>query len=82
VITEIRNGHAVDRIGHKITTAEASVITKVLAAEGIRIEPASDVFGVLHLWAKTPIGTAGEVRVLRAFKAVGDSPLEYHPAVK
>jgi hypothetical protein len=82
VITSIVNGRPVDLIAHRITADEAATITKVLAAEGLRIEPATDVFGVLHLWAKTPIGTAGEVRVLRAFKAVGDSPLEYHPAVK
>lgn len=81
MITEIVEGHCVNRIGHQLTATEAAVITKVLAAEGIRVEPTEpDFFGVVHIWAKERTDTAGEVRALRAFRAVTDSPLAWHPA--
>lgn len=76
------SGTRIDLVGHEITTSEAATVAKVLAAEGIRVEPTEpDFFGVVHLWAKVPIGTAGEVRALRAFRAVTDSPLAWHGAV-
>lgn len=83
MITEIVAGHVVEHVAHELTPAEAATITKVLAAEGLRVEPTEpDVFGVVHLWAKQPLGTVGEVRVLRAFSAVTDSPLAFHGAVR
>lgn len=82
MITLIRDGHVVDHIGHQLTDTEAATITKVLAAEGIRVEPTEpDAHGVVHLWAKGEYGIEGEVRVLRAFTAVTDTPLAYHGAV-
>lgn len=80
MITQIRDGRRVDHIGHPITENEAATVTKVLAVEGIRISFEWDVDGVLHLWSATA-GTLAEVRALRAFRAVGDGPLEYHEAV-
>jgi hypothetical protein len=76
------DGTRVDRVGHALTETEAAVVTKVLAAEGIRVEPTEpDGLGVVHLWAKQAYGTAVEVRTLRAFSAVTDGPLAYHEAV-
>lgn len=81
--TEIIGGHVVDRIAHQLTDTEATVITKVLAAEGIRVEPTEpDLYGVVHLWALQPVDTPGEVRALRAFRAVTDAPLHWHGAVR
>ena len=82
MITAFRDGRRVDHYGHPITETEAATVTKVLAAEGLRVEPTDpDAFGVVHLWAKTPLNTLGEVRVLRAFRAVYDGPLAFHQAV-
>jgi hypothetical protein len=81
VITEIRDGHVVDRIAREITDAEAHRITIALAAQGIRVEPVVDAHHVLNLWAKTPCTTAQEVVALAAFKAVTDARLAWHGAV-
>jgi hypothetical protein len=82
VITTIVDGRPLTRVAHHITPSEAAVVTKVLAAEGIRVEPTEpDAFGVVHLWAKGCIDTAAEVRVLRAYAAVTDGPLAFHQAV-
>jgi sulfur carrier protein ThiS len=80
VITQISSdGHRVDLVGHRITASEAATVAKVLAAEGLRVEPTEPDFeGVVHLWAKTPLDTLGRVRVLRAFQAVTDGPLAFH----
>jgi hypothetical protein len=80
VITQISaDGHRVDHIAHRITATEAATVAKVLAAEGLRVEPTEPDFeGVVHLWAKQLTDTPGEVRVLRAFQAVTDGPLAFH----
>jgi hypothetical protein len=80
VITQIlADGHRVDLIAHRITATEAATVAKVLAAEGLRVEPTEPDFeGVVHLWAKQLTDTPGEVRVLRAFQAVTDGPLAFH----
>jgi hypothetical protein len=82
VITQIRDGRPVDLIAHRITPTEAATVAKVLAVEGLRVEPTEpDAFGVVHLWAKQPTSTRGEVRIVRAFRAVTDEPLAFHQAV-
>jgi len=83
VITQIRaDGRPVDLIAHRITPTEAATVAKVLAVEGLRVEPTEPDFeGVVHLWAKQVTSTRGEVRVLRAFRAVTDEPLAFHQAV-
>lgn len=79
MITAIIDGRAVDLIAHRITATEAATVAKVLAAEGLRVEPTEPDFdGVVHLWAKQLTDTPGEVRVLRAFQAVTDGPLAFH----
>jgi hypothetical protein len=80
MITQIRaDGRPVDLIAHRITATEAATVTKVLAVEGLHVEPTEpDAFGVVHLWAKQLTDTPGEVRVLRAFQAVTDGPLAFH----
>lgn len=83
MIPVIAHGHVIDQIGHHLTQVEAATLVKVLAADGIHIEPTEpDAFGVVHLWAKQPTDTAAEVRVLRAFRAVYDGPLAWHAAVR
>jgi hypothetical protein len=82
VITQIRDGRPVDLIAHRITPTEAATVAKVLAVEGLRVEPTEpDAFGVVHLWAKQVTSTRGEVRIVRAFRAVTDEPLAFHQAV-
>ena len=83
MITQIRaDGRPVDLIAHRITPAEAATVAKVLAAEGLRVEPTEpDAFGVVHLWAKQPCSTRQEVRIVRAFRAIDDGPLAFHQAV-
>jgi hypothetical protein len=80
VITQIRgDGRSFDLIAHRITATEAATVAKVLAAEGLRVEPTEPDFeGVVHLWAKRPMNTAEEFRTIRAFKAVTDGPLAFH----
>lgn len=78
----LADGRPVDLIAHRITPTEAATVAKVLAVEGLRVEPTEpDAFGVVHLWAKQHTGTLGEVRVLRAFQALTDGPLAFHQAV-
>lgn len=77
----ISNGHAVDRIAHEITDAEAHRVTLALAAQGIRVRPATDVDRVLHLWALAPVSTKQEVKAIAAFRLVTDSRLAWHEAV-
>jgi hypothetical protein len=82
VITQIRDGRPVDLVAHRITPTEAATVAKVLAVEGLRVEPTEpDAFGVVHLWAKQPCSTLGEVRIVRAFQALTDGPLAFHQAV-
>jgi hypothetical protein len=83
VITQIRaDGRPVDLIAHRITATEAATVTKVLAVEGLHVEPTEpDAFGVVHLWAKRTMNTAEEFRTIRAFKAVTDGPLAFHQGV-
>jgi hypothetical protein len=82
VITAIVNGRSVDLIAHRITDVEAATVAKVLAAEGLRVEPTEpDIEGVVHLWAKRPMDTAEEFRTIRAFQAVTDGPLAFHQGV-
>ena len=82
MITAIVDGRAVDRIAHRITDVEAAAVTKVLAALGVPVEITEpDGLGVVHLWAKKPCGTAGEVLALRGVTAVYDGPLAFHEAV-
>jgi hypothetical protein len=81
VRTVIVHGRAVEQVAHELTQVEAATVVKVLAAEGIAVEPTEpDFFGVIHLWAKRPTDTAGEVRALRAFRAVTDQTLHWHGA--
>jgi hypothetical protein len=76
----IIDGHVVDQPIHVLTETEADVVTKVLRSQGLRVEATEpDFFGVVHIWAKHATDTRGEVRTLRAFEAVTDSPIEYHP---
>jgi hypothetical protein len=82
VITSIVNGRPVDLIAHRITVTEAATVAKVLAAEGLRVEPTEPDFeGVVHLWAKQSMDTAEEFRTIRAFKAVYDGRLAFHQGV-
>lgn len=81
MITVIRDERAVDLTAHEITDREAARISRTLARDGIRIEPVSDPFGVLHLWALEPCTTVQEVCALRAFLELHDGRVAFHQAV-
>lgn len=81
MITEICNGHVVDRIAHELTDAELAAVTAELAGVGIRVEPVIDVFRTVHLWARQPTTTVQEVTALTAVKAVTDARVDWHGAV-
>jgi len=80
--TVIIDGHAVDRVTRELTDDRARTVTAVLRTFGLQITLETDVFGVVHLWAQQPTDRAAEVRVIAAFKAVTDSPLAWHEAVR
>lgn len=64
---------------HPLSFLEASVIADGLADTcGIRIKV--ELGRVVHLYALGPVTTAQEVAALRAFAAVTDSRLAWHPA--
>lgn len=82
MITVISDGRAVNRIAHEITDREAHIVSRVLATQGIHVEPTEpDVYGVVHLWAMRPVTTAQEVRAIAAFKAISDGLFHFHEAV-
>lgn len=71
--------HAGDRIARPLTDDQAATIdTVVQSLLGFRVRPATDVFGVVHLHPAHAVSTRDEVRVLRAMRAVTDSPLAWH----
>lgn len=80
MITQIRaDGRPVDLIAHRITATEAATVAKVLAAEGLRVEPTEPDFeGVVHLWAKQLMDATEEFRTIRAFQAIYDGRLAFH----
>lgn len=75
-------GRVVEQVTHELTDTDQTQVTAALAAHGIRVEPVVDVFHVLHLWALAPVTTRQEVEALRAFRAVTDARLIWHPAGK
>lgn len=83
MITAIVDGRAVPRYAHHITDLEAHIVARVLATQGIHVEPTEpDGLGVVHLWARGPVATRDEVTVLRAFAAISDGPFAFHEAVR
>lgn len=68
-------------VAHELTHREAAAITQALARQGIRVEPAIDVFHVLHLWAKTTLTTRQVTVAIRAYSAKTDARIAYHAAV-
>lgn len=81
MITEIRDGRPVDRIGHELTDVEAYQVRGRLAAEGIRVVLGKDVDRVVHIYALEPTTTAQEVRAIGAFREITDCRLAWHGAV-
>ncbi len=82
MITEIRDGHVVDRPARPMTPWDAA-IARTLLREVHRIEidvrTCAEKRGeVVHLAPSRRLSTAEEVLVLRAFAAVTDSPLAWH----
>ncbi len=80
--TLICAGHARQVVAHHITAAEAAAVCNVLrSVEGIQVSADVGYDGTLNLRPSCPVSTGQEVAVLRAFTAVTDSPLHWHPAV-
>jgi hypothetical protein len=80
VITTIVRGHVVERPGREISDTQAISVAAGLLAAGIHVVPVVDVFHTLHLWAQQPTTTPQEVAALRAFHAVTDVRMAWHPA--
>lgn len=81
VIADPETGRTQEIVARELTHREQSRITRQLAGQGIQVEPAIDVFHVLHLWAKTPMGTRQEVRAICAFREATDARIAFHEAV-
>ncbi len=70
--------HAGDHIERPCTETQATDVEAMLAQRlGVMVRPVLDGRTV-HLWPERRLTTAEEVRVLRAFAAVTDSPLAWH----
>lgn len=79
VIADPETGRTQEIVTRELTHREQHSITKQLAKQGIRVEPAIDAFHVLHLWAKEQLSTAQEVTAIGAFKQVTDARIDFHP---
>lgn len=80
VIADPETGRTQEIVARELTHREQHRITKQLAKQGIRIEPAIDAFHVLHLWAKEQLSTAQEVSALAAYAACTDARIAFHKA--
>lgn len=80
VIADPETGRTQEIVARELTHREQHRITTTLAKQGIQIEPAIDIFHVLHLWAKAPCTTAEEVAALAAYAEVTDARIAWHPA--
>jgi hypothetical protein len=74
-------GAIAEVIGSPISVTTAAAIADDLAADdsiylAVRLDG-----NTVHLWPIAPVDTAQEVHALRAFAAVTDSPLAWHPSV-
>ncbi|MGE6955121.1 hypothetical protein [Staphylococcus capitis] len=67
-------------VAHELTHRESADITRALAKQGIKVEPAIDIFHVLHLWAKTQLTTHQVTVAIGAYRKVTDARIAYHPA--
>ena len=76
----IREHQTIQITEHPIDEQRQAEIARALAEQDIRIEPAEDFFGTIHLNALAPVTTEQEVAALAAFRAVTDMPLAWHPA--
>jgi hypothetical protein len=81
--TLILNGHAVDVIGRRIDSAEALAVCKVLdSVEHVQVTADVSFDGeIVHIRPGAVMSTLDEVTALRAFAAVTDAELRWHPAV-
>jgi hypothetical protein len=76
----IVDGRVVEHPTRELTDRAARRVTKALRRQGIRVEPVTDIFGVVHLWATVPTTTRQEVKALYAFREVTDCRLAWHEA--
>lgn len=80
VIADLETGRTQEIVARELTRRDQRRVTSALAKQGIQVEPAIDVFHVLHLWAKAPCTTAEEVAALAAYAEVTDARIAWHPA--
>ncbi len=67
-------------IQHEITAAESRTVCAVLHSQHIDVDVDVDERHVVHVRARRACSTVDEVRALRAFAAVTDCRLAWHPA--
>lgn len=80
VIADLETGRTQEIVARELTRRDQRRVTSALAKQGIQVEPAIDIFHVLHLWAKRPCTTAEEVAALAAYAEVTDARMAWHPA--
>jgi hypothetical protein len=68
-------------VARPLTGVEANAIGVALNQRHIPVAVSVDACHVIHLWPWLPLTTTDEVRAMRAFAAVTDAPLRWHPAV-
>jgi len=70
-------------IARPISAGDANAIAVALAQAGIQITVSVDKHRVVHLWPWPgwPLTNAQEITALRAFIAVTDCRIAWHPAV-
>ena len=66
-------------IGHPLSVIEATVICDELALRHVHVAVRFEVDGWVHLWQIEPCTTTEEVTALRAFAAITDQTLVWHP---
>lgn len=80
--TIISAEHVVDVVGQPIAQPVATLVCIVLrGVEHLPVTADVAFDGTVHLRPARPMSTFEEVTALRAFLAVTDAPLRWHPAV-
>lgn len=81
--TLICGGQVVSVVEQRIGPAEARAVCRVLGGVEHILVVADVQYGgeVVHIWPQGQMSTRDEVTALRAFLAVTDAELRWHPAV-
>lgn len=79
-ILGLGRSRTVNVITRPLDPAVAAEVAAQLSRDGLPVLPAVDEHEVVHVWGLRSTTTAEEVTALRAFTAVTDAPIRWHPA--